>query len=51
VATPESGRRRGGQTAHSGRTGLFPGRLIPSPPGRSRSCPTCGDTGPYSRST
>jgi hypothetical protein len=32
VATQGSGRRRGGQTAHSGRTGLFPGRFIPSPP-------------------
>jgi hypothetical protein len=32
VATQGSGRRRGGQTAHSGRTGLFPGRFIPRPP-------------------
>jgi hypothetical protein len=51
VATQGSGRRRGGQTAHSGRTGLFPGRFTPSPPGRSRSFPTCCDTHPYSRST
>jgi hypothetical protein len=33
VATQGSGRRRGGQTAHSGRTGLFPGRFTPSPQG------------------
>ena len=46
VATQGSGRRRGGQTAHSGRTGLFPGRFIPSPPGRSRSFPTGCDTHP-----
>lgn len=51
VATQGSGRRRGGQTAHSGRTGLFPGRFTSSPPGRSRSFLTCGDTHPYSRST
>jgi hypothetical protein len=51
VATQGSGRRRGGQTAHSGRTGLFPGRFTPSPPGRSRSFATWCDTHPYSRST